>query len=123
MKAPEAFRSISEVSNLLSVPQHTLRFWETKLSFIRPVQRSDGRRYYRPDDVAQLTAVSQMVRVEKKSYEEIAAYFLAKDAPAKIKARGRAEPILRDVAASSLKAVLLDLVAARERLKVALALC
>ncbi len=50
-KASDAFKTISEVSALLDVPQHVLRFWESKFSSLRPLKRSGGRRYYRPDDV------------------------------------------------------------------------
>jgi DNA-binding transcriptional MerR regulator len=50
-KAPDAFRTISEVAEDLDVPQHVLRFWETRFPQIRPMKRAGGRRYYRPDDV------------------------------------------------------------------------
>ena len=50
-KSPEAFRTISEVSKDLSLPQHVLRFWETKFAQIKPIKRGGGRRYYRPEDV------------------------------------------------------------------------
>jgi DNA-binding transcriptional MerR regulator len=50
-KAPDAFRTISEVAQDLDVPQHVLRFWETRFPQIRPMKRAGGRRYYRPDDV------------------------------------------------------------------------
>ena len=51
MKAPQAFRTISEVSNEIDIPTHVLRFWETKFPNINPLKRSGNRRYYRPDDV------------------------------------------------------------------------
>ena len=50
-KAPDAFRTISEVADELDVPQHVLRFWESRFPQIRPMKRAGGRRYYRPDDV------------------------------------------------------------------------
>ena len=53
-KSPDAFRTIGEVSEALAVPQHVLRFWETKFPQIRPLKRGGGRRYYRPEDVALL---------------------------------------------------------------------
>ena len=56
-KAPEAFRTISEVSELLETPAHVLRFWESKFYQIRPVKRAGGRRYYRPDDVALINGI------------------------------------------------------------------
>ncbi len=56
-KGPEAFRTISEASDELGVPQHVLRFWETKFSFIRPMKRAGGRRFYRPQDLEVLRGV------------------------------------------------------------------
>ena len=56
-KAPSAYRTISEVSLLLDVPQHVLRFWETKFAPLRPMKRGGGRRYYRPEDVTLLTKI------------------------------------------------------------------
>jgi len=60
-KSPEAFRTISEVANELDVPQHVLRFWETKFSQIKPMKRAGGRRYYRPDDVALLQGIKTLL--------------------------------------------------------------
>ena len=60
-KNSDAFRTISEVSAALDVPQHVLRFWETKFSSLRPLKRSGGRRYYRPDDVAVLTRIRDLL--------------------------------------------------------------
>jgi DNA-binding transcriptional MerR regulator len=56
-KSAEAFRTISEVAGDLEVPQHVLRFWESKFPQIRPLKRAGGRRYYRPDDVALLRRI------------------------------------------------------------------
>ncbi|MEM6850799.1 MAG: MerR family transcriptional regulator [Pseudomonadota bacterium] len=56
-KAPDAFRTISEASSALGVPQHVLRFWETKFGQIRPLKRAGGRRYYRPSDLDLLRGV------------------------------------------------------------------
>jgi DNA-binding transcriptional MerR regulator len=63
-KGPEAFRTISEAAAELSVPQHVLRFWETKFSFIRPMKRAGGRRFYRPQDVAVLRGVRRLLHDE-----------------------------------------------------------
>ena len=60
-KGPEAFRTISEAADELSVPQHVLRFWETKFSFIRPMKRAGGRRFYRPTDIAVLHGVRRLL--------------------------------------------------------------
>src|SRR3954447_15597813 len=60
-KSPDAFRTISEVAEDLSLPQHVLRFWETRFSQIRPLKRGGGRRYYRPDDVDLLKGIRQLL--------------------------------------------------------------
>jgi DNA-binding transcriptional MerR regulator len=60
-KAPDAFRTISEVSQDLDVPQHVLRFWETRFAQIRPMKRGGGRRYYRPDDVDLLRGIRHLL--------------------------------------------------------------
>jgi len=60
-KGPQAFRTISEASDELGVPQHVLRFWETKFSFIRPMKRAGGRRFYRPQDLAVLKGVRALL--------------------------------------------------------------
>ena len=58
-KSAEAFRTISEVAQELEVPQHVLRFWESRFPQIRPLKRAGGRRYYRPDDVVLLRRIRQ----------------------------------------------------------------
>jgi len=60
-KSPDAFRTISEVAADLDVPQHVLRFWETKFSQIRPLKRGGGRRYYRPEDVDLLRRIRTLL--------------------------------------------------------------
>ncbi|NBC33345.1 MAG: MerR family transcriptional regulator [Alphaproteobacteria bacterium] len=63
-KSPTAYRTISEVSEDLNVPQHVLRFWESRFAQVRPLKRGGGRRYYRPEDVVLLR------RIQKLLYEE-----------------------------------------------------
>jgi DNA-binding transcriptional MerR regulator len=60
-KAPDAFRTISEVAHDLEIPQHVLRFWETRFAQIKPMKRSGGRRYYRPDDVDLLRGIRRLL--------------------------------------------------------------
>jgi DNA-binding transcriptional MerR regulator len=60
-KAPEAFRTISEVAAELDIPQHVLRFWETRFAQIKPMKRSGGRRYYRPDDIDLLKGIRRLL--------------------------------------------------------------
>ena len=60
-KSPDAFRTISEAAEDLDLPQHVLRFWETRFPQIKPLKRGGGRRYYRPDDVELLRAIKQLL--------------------------------------------------------------
>ena len=60
-KGPDAFRTISEAADELHVPQHVLRFWETKFTQIRPLKRGGGRRYYRPEDVELLRRIRSLL--------------------------------------------------------------
>lgn len=60
-KAPDAFRTISEVADDLDLPQHVLRFWETRFRDIKPMKRGGGRRYYRPDDVDLLRGIRHLL--------------------------------------------------------------
>jgi DNA-binding transcriptional MerR regulator len=60
-KSPDAFRTISEVADDLDIPQHVLRFWETRFTQIKPMKRSGGRRYYRPDDVDLLRGIRRLL--------------------------------------------------------------
>jgi len=61
VKSEGAFRTISEVADELNVPQHVLRFWETKFTQIRPLKRGGGRRYYRPEDVTLLKRIRTLL--------------------------------------------------------------
>jgi len=63
-KSPDAFRTISEVADDLGLPQHVLRFWETRFSQIKPMKRGGGRRYYRPEDTDLLAGI-QFLLYEK----------------------------------------------------------
>ena len=63
-KSPDAFRTISEVSDWLDTPAHVLRFWESKFSQIKPVKRAGGRRYYRPQDMALLGGIKKLLHEE-----------------------------------------------------------
>jgi DNA-binding transcriptional MerR regulator len=60
-KSPEAFRTISEVATELDIPQHVLRFWESRFAQVRPIKRAGGRRYYRPEDVDLLRGIRALL--------------------------------------------------------------
>jgi len=63
-KSAQAFRTISEVADLLEIPAHVLRFWETRFTQIQPVKRGGGRRYYRPEDIALLRGIQDLLHVQ-----------------------------------------------------------
>lgn len=63
-KAPDAFRTIGEVAKLLGIRQHVLRYWEDQFPMLRPVKRSGGRRYYRPEDVRLVRTIDRLVHGE-----------------------------------------------------------
>src|SRR5579871_329440 len=63
-KSPEAFRTIREVADAMDLPQHVLRFWETRFPQIRPLKRAGGRRYYRPEDVERLRVIKRLLYEE-----------------------------------------------------------
>ena len=63
-KGPDAFRTISEAADEIGVAQHVLRFWETKFSFIRPMKRAGGRRFYRPHDLVVLRGIRRLLHDE-----------------------------------------------------------
>jgi DNA-binding transcriptional MerR regulator len=70
-KGPDAFRTISEAADELGAPQHVLRFWETKFSFIRPMKRAGGRRFYRPHDIQVLRGVKRLLHEEGYSIKGV----------------------------------------------------
>ncbi len=63
-KAVNAFKTISEVADSLNLPAHVLRFWESKFKQIQPLKRGGGRRYYRPEDVALITRIQQLLHTQ-----------------------------------------------------------
>ena len=63
-KSPDAFRTISEAADSLKLPQHVLRFWETRFTQIKPLKRGGGRRYYRPEDVELLRVIRDLLYAE-----------------------------------------------------------
>ena len=61
VKSSQAFKNISEVAGELNLPQHVLRFWETRFTSIKPIKRGGGRRYYRPEDVENLRRIQRLL--------------------------------------------------------------
>ena len=128
-KSPSAFRTISEVADELTVPQHVLRFWETKFPQVRPLKRGGGRRYYRPEDVELLRnicallyrdgytikGVQRLLR-EGALKERAAAMDPPPEPEARSTARSRAEANARG-GKSELKSAIEELTGLRERLR------
>jgi len=120
-KAPEAFRGISEVADLLGVRQHTLRAWETRYAFVRPVKRSDGRRFYRQSDIATMRELKRLIDEGQHSVVEIVRLIRSGASAAAGSHRTRAKVgSLTIVRTSNLRVVFAELEAAKSRLVAAL---
>lgn len=122
-KGPEAFRTISEAAEELDVPQHVLRFWETKFSFIRPMKRAGGRRFYRPQDIAVLQSVRRLLHDEgytikgvQKLHKEQGVRRLMDDAPREADGQAAVLPPLDAAGRERLRAILDELQAAKDLL-------
>jgi DNA-binding transcriptional MerR regulator len=98
-KAPEAFRSISEVAASVGVPQHVLRFWETRFNQIRPMKRAGGRRFYRPHDVDLINGIKKLLYEHRYTIRGVQ-MILREKGPATVVAIGRGEKPGPDPAAS-----------------------
>ncbi|MFA7585374.1 MAG: MerR family transcriptional regulator [Novosphingobium sp.] len=112
-KAPDALRTIGEVATALGIRQHVLRYWEEQFPMLRPVKRSGGRRYYRPEDVRLLQAIDRLVHHEGYTLRG-ARQALATGVPA-------AEPVAPARAVGVDTRLVERLVAVRDRLAAALA--
>lgn len=123
-KGAEAFRTISEAAEELGVAQHVLRFWETKFTFIRPMKRAGGRRFYRPSDISVLAAVRRLLHQEgytikgvQKLYRENGLRrFTGEEAAAADPTTQHAPPTLASDSRARLEAALAELEAAKGRL-------
>ena len=122
IKSDSAFRTISEVAEELNVPQHVLRFWETKFTQIRPLKRGGGRRYYRPEDVTLLKRVRTLLYTDGLTIRGVQK--LLREGPAKtpepvIAPRPVAEKITR-LGRDEMTELLAELTALRDDLRDAL---
>jgi DNA-binding transcriptional MerR regulator len=98
-KGPEAYRTIREVADSMDLPQHVLRFWETRFPQIRPLKRAGGRRYYRPDDIERLRLIRRLLYDEgytikgvQKLFKEQGVQALASASQGEAAPSGGAEP-------------------------------
>lgn len=118
-KSETAFRTIGEVADALGLPQHILRYWETRFSQLRPMQRAGGRRYYRPEDIALVRRINQLLNHEGytvKGVQKLLAEEAGKTqtaAPAVPTERFDPLPSLRAIRSRIAKALAADDVAAR----------
>ncbi len=127
-KSATAFRTISEVGRELDIPQHVLRFWESKFSQIKPLKRGGGRRYYRPEDIALLRRIRDLLYVEGYTIRGVQRLFresgvkvvLQEHTPVRQKedaAQGDSSPAhLAGGARAELEKILLELVSLRRML-------
>jgi DNA-binding transcriptional MerR regulator len=92
-KSPEAYRTIREVADSMDLPQHVLRFWETRFPQIRPLKRAGGRRYYRPDDIERLRLIRRLLYDEGYTIKGVQKLFKEQGVQALASA-----PTLRDLA-------------------------
>ena len=112
-KSSDAFRTISEVSAELNVPPHVLRFWETKFSNLRPLKRSGGRRYYRPDDINVLMRIRDLLYVDGFTIKGAQRFLKSKEALA---STVTVADVVTGIEASDFAAVQAILVSVRKRL-------
>ena len=134
-KSAAAFRTISEAAEELQLPQHVLRFWETKFDAVQPVKRGGGRRYYRPEDIDLLRRIRDLLYTDGYQIKDVQGMFAGGEmtVPARhtnqdkagvrdhedaqtgaVSAEGQA---IGDTARQELEHVLADLTAARDRLR------
>jgi DNA-binding transcriptional MerR regulator len=118
-KGPEAFRTISEAADEISVPQHVLRFWETKFTFIKPMKRAGGRRFYRPADISVLRGVRRLLHDEGYTIKGVQKLY-REGGLKRLAAAGQGAPPSAEIApaggAEGLTQALNDLLAAKSRL-------
>src|SRR6516225_2869858 len=103
-KSPEAYRTIREVADSMDLPQHVLRFWETRFPQIRPLKRAGGRRYYRPDDVERLRLIRRLLYDEGYTIKGVQKLFKEQGVQALSAAAARDGPLTEPVTAVELHA-------------------
>jgi DNA-binding transcriptional MerR regulator len=108
-KAPSAFRTISEVADDLHIPQHVLRFWETKFPQLKPLKRGGGRRYYRPEDISLLRRVSDLLYTQGYTIKGVQRLLREGGLDEAIAAGAPAAPEPPETGVSALRAILDEL--------------
>lgn len=117
-KAPNAFKTISEVADTLDVPQHVLRFWESRFPQIKPLKLRGGRRYYRPEDIDTLAIIKTLLYQQGYTIDGAKKAFgkESRTVPAPT-AEKPAKPAMNDRQKSQLTVVRHELIALKDRLK------
>lgn len=117
-KSATAFRTISEVSEELEIPQHVLRFWETRFSYLRPLKRAGGRRYYRPEDMELLKRIRDLLYRQGMTIRGVQQVLKAerKGSKGQAAAEGAAAPEDAATAPATLDPLLQELYALRDDL-------
>jgi DNA-binding transcriptional MerR regulator len=118
-KSAAAFRTISEVAQELDVPQHVLRFWESKFTHVRPLKRGGGRRYYRPEDVDLLRRIRALLYTEGYTIKGVQR--LLRDGQGKLNAATAGPPVSMD--RKELRAVIEELSEGQRRRAKRIAWC
>ena len=128
-KSATAFRTISEVGRELDIPQHVLRFWESKFIQVKPLKRGGGRRYYRPEDIALLRRIRDLLYTEGYTIRGVQRLFRETGVKAVVEGTGgvqgsedrskpgNGKPALGGSSSADLEAVLAELVALRRTLE------
>ncbi len=121
-KSAAAFRTISEVAGELDVPQHVLRFWETKVSHVKPLTRGGGRRYYRPDDIVLLLRIKTLLYDDGYTIKGVQRLLRegnvdADDGAPRAARQAPSEKPLEPAARADLNTVIDELIAVRDLLK------
>jgi DNA-binding transcriptional MerR regulator len=120
-KAAGAFRTIGEISAELGLPQHILRYWETRFPQLRPMTRSGNRRYYRPEDVELVRRINHLLHVEGYTVKGVQKLLAGKEAPTPVQTSPAAPQTQAPARESSEQPVLPELLRIREKLARALA--
>lgn len=119
-KAPGAFKTISEVSDSLGVPQHVLRFWESRFAQIKPLKMRGGRRYYRPQDIEALAAVKHMLYQQGYTIKGARKLFgkkLPEAVPTETPRPAKTKPAISEKQHSQLSVIRQELIGLRDALK------
>lgn len=114
-KAASAFRTISEVAEILDVQQHVLRFWETKFSQIRPLKRGGGRRYYRPEDLELLKKIHHLLYTEGYTIKGVQKLLREKGKAAVLQEKPQAQNNNEPVVSASVKGSIGNGVSSKQR--------